>query len=152
MIAQRENFTAGFAEFEPLTKWHWKEIALWQDDFPLDPLWGEYFKRDSAGQVLYVTLRKEGKLVGYYIGFLSPALHYASCKVLMTDIWYVMSDARGMLGGRTLIRKVIEEAKRESVDVFFIGAKVHKESSLRAQRFLSLLDFVPTDTLMSMRI
>ena len=81
-------------ELKPLFDPHWKELALDQDKVPLCPDYAEYLRREAAGQVLCVTLRERGGIVGYFVGFIAPALHYQTCLTLTMDIYWIHPDYR----------------------------------------------------------
>ena len=129
LTAQIEPFMAGVEELKPLLPLHWEELALNKDKVPLDPQWGEYARRDAAGMILYVTLREAGALKGYFIGFIAPGLHYATCLTLTMDIYWTHPDIRGGTAAVRLFRTVEREAMRRGVHRIFYGSKNHKDSS-----------------------
>ena len=125
-------------ELKPLFDPHWKEIALDQERVPLAPNYPEYLKREAEGTVLCVVLRERGAIVGYFVGFVAPALHYQSCLTLTMDIYWIHPDYRAedslsqleedMLA-ELLFSSVKAEAVRRGVKRPFYGSKVHKDSS-----------------------
>jgi GNAT superfamily N-acetyltransferase len=134
ITAQVESLHERLAEMQPLFPEHWKELALNQDKIPLDPQYEIYLERDARGEVLLVTLRDLGVLVGYFVGFIAPGLHYQTCLTLTMDIFWVHPDHRGQGGGLTLFRFVESEAKRRGVKRMFVGSKCHKEASWLFER------------------
>ena len=44
---------------------HWKELALNQDTIKLDPDWDKFYALDVQGILRILTVRVEGRLVGY---------------------------------------------------------------------------------------
>jgi len=88
-----------------------------------------YKAYEDAGQVLVVTLRQKGRLVGYFVGFVNPSLHYSTCLTLQMDIFWTHPDIRGRLEGVKLFRAVVKEAKRRGVQRIFYGSKLHKDAS-----------------------
>lgn len=128
LTAQVESFT----ELQPVLKdifpAHWEELALNKDKVPLDPCYDVYFERDLRGEVLMVTLREIGEIVGYFIGFVSPGLHYRTCLTCIMDIFYVKPEHRNKRGGLILFRAVEKELKRRGVRRAFMGSKDHKPS------------------------
>jgi GNAT superfamily N-acetyltransferase len=127
ITAQVESLTERLEEMKPLFPMHWEELALNKDRVPLDPMYEIYLERDARGQVLFVTLRELGELVGYFVGFVAPGLHYRTCLTLTMDIFYVRPDKRGRCGVK-LFRAVEEEAKRRGVQRAFMGSKCHKDA------------------------
>lgn len=124
-----ENFEAGVDELKALLPGHYEELALNKDRVPLSPQWDVYFARERRGELLYVTLRDAGQLVGYFIGFIAPGLHYSTCLTCTMDIFYVRPDKRGGRAGVKLFKAVEEELRRRGVDRWFVGSKCHKDAS-----------------------
>jgi GNAT superfamily N-acetyltransferase len=129
ITAQKESFRDRLPEFSPLFPLHYEELALNKDKVPLDPQYNIYLDREDAGELLFVTLRELGEPVGYFIGFISPALHYKTCLTCIMDIFYVHPDKRGSGGGQILFNFVEKELKRRGVERWFVGSKLHKDSS-----------------------
>jgi GNAT superfamily N-acetyltransferase len=129
LTAQVESLTEMLEQLKPLFPAHWEELALNKDKVPLDPQYDIYLQRDARGEVMLVTLRQAGDLVGYFVGFVAPGLHYQTCLTLTMDIFYVWPGARGGRGGLILFKKVEEEARRRGVQRIFAGSKLHKDAS-----------------------
>lgn len=129
LTAQVESLTERLEEMKPLFPLHWEELALNKDKVPLDPQYDEYLRRDANGQVVFLTLRDKGELVGYFVGFVAPGLHYSTCLTCHMDILYLRPDKRGALGGRILMDALESELKRRGVHRWFMGTKLHKDIS-----------------------
>lgn len=134
ITAQVESFIEGLEELKPLLPVHWEELALNKDEVPLDPQYDKYFAAENSGGLLYVTLREQGELAGYFIGFISPGLHYKTCLTCQMDIFYVYPTFRGNGGGFTLFNFVEKELKKRGVDKIFVGSKCHKDASFLFER------------------
>lgn len=141
LTAQVEPYTDCLDEMKALYPQHWEELALNQDKVPLDPEYSIYLQRDALGEVLFVSLRELGELVGYFIGFVAPGLHYKTCLTLTMDIFWVKPEVRGRWGGVKLFRAVLAEAERRGVQRVFAGSKVHKDASILFER----LGFEPVE-------
>lgn len=124
-----ESFTERLPELQTLLPEHYKELALNQEKVPLDPQYEVYIERERQGGLLFVTLRDAGELVGYFIGFIAPGLHYKTCLTCTMDIFYVRKDKRGGRAGIKLFKFVEEELKRRGVDRWFVGSKCHMDAS-----------------------
>lgn len=125
---QQERLTERLEELKPLFPVHWAELALDQDKVPLDPEYSIYLERDRRGEVLFVTAREDAAIVGYYVGFVAPGLHYRTCLTLIGDIWYVTPGARGAALGASLFKEVQRLAKARGVARMFTGTKLHKDA------------------------
>lgn len=134
LTAQPEPFAPFLVEVMPLLPRHYEELALNKDKVPLDPQYDVYLARDAAGEVLTVTLRSAGELVGYFVGFVAPALHYRTCLTLTLDIFWLAPEHRGKMGGIKLFKAVEREARRRGVQRMFVGSKCHADASFLFER------------------
>lgn len=148
ITAHVESFTERLEELKVLLPMHYEELALNKDKVPLDPQYDIYIKREAMGEVLFVTLREAGRLVGYFIGFIAPGLHYRTCLTCTMDIFYVHPDVRGRMGGVRLFRAVKAELKRRGVQRWFVGSKTHADAS----RLFEALGFHKVETYYSMMV
>ena len=150
ITAQVEPYAACVPEMAAIYPLHWEELALDKDkpEAALDPIWEIYAERDAAGQLLLVTLREAGRLIGYYLGFKAPGLHYRKCLTYHMDIFYVLPEARRRMGGKRLLRQVIAECKRVGVKRMFCGEKLHAP----AGRLYEAMGFLPVERIHSLWI
>lgn len=124
-----EPFTENLPELKVILPLHYEELALDQGQVPLSPQYDVYEARENAGELIYITARKSGKLIGYFIGFIAPGLHYSSCLTCTMDIFYIHPAHRGSNFGRELFGFVETELLRRGVDRWFVGSKVHSDAS-----------------------
>src|SRR4051812_31398113 len=124
-----ESFEERLAELSVLLPEHYKELALNQDKVPLDPQYSVYIERERQGGLLFVTLRDAGELVGYFIGFIAPGLHYKTCLTCTMDIFYIRKDKRVGSGGVRLFRFVETQLRQRGVQRWFMGSKIHADAS-----------------------
>lgn len=124
-----ESFTETLDELKPLLNDHYHELALNQDTVPLDPQYDVYFERERKGELIFVVMREAGIIIGYFIGFIAPGLHYKTCLTCTMDIFYICKESRGNGGGAKLFLFVEEELKRRGVERWFVGSKCHKDAS-----------------------
>jgi GNAT superfamily N-acetyltransferase len=129
LTAHVESLTDRLEELKPFFPMHWEELALNQKQVPLDPQYETYLQRDALGEIMAIVLRKNGDIVGYFVGFVAPGLHYRTCLTLTMDIFYVLPEHRGDGGGFVLFKAVEAEAKRRGVQRMFVGSKMHKDAS-----------------------
>ena len=84
---------------------------------------------EQIGGGLHRGLRELGVLVGYFIGFVAPGLHYRTCLTLTMDIFWTHPDIRKGFAAVRMFREVEREAKRRGVQRIFYGSKAHKDAS-----------------------
>ena len=124
-----ESFEERLDELKVLLPAHYKELALNQDSVPLDPQYSVYIEHERKGGLLFVVLRDAGEMIGYYIGFIAPGLHYKTCLTCTTDIFFVRADKRGGKAGIKMFQFVEKELKRRGVKRWFTGSKVAHDAS-----------------------
>ena len=125
ITASVEPFSQHFAEFQQLTDGHWRKLALDQDTVPLNPRWEIYFAKEQAGELMFVVLRDLGRMVGYWLAFIAPGLHYQTCLTAQMDIWNVLPEYEKTMAALVLMRAVEREYARRGVNRSFAGEKLH---------------------------
>lgn len=142
LSAQVESLTERLEELKAFFPLHWEELALNRDMVPLDPQYQVYLERDALGMVCFVTLRCDGDLCGYFVGFVAPGLHYQSCLTCIMDIFWVNPSHRTGSAGIRLFRCVEAELKRRGVRRWVVGSKIAHDASALFRR----LGFDPIET------
>lgn len=126
ITAQVESFRERVEELQALIPTHYDALSLHKGRFPLRPQWPVYFEREARGELLFVTLRHDGKMVGYWIAFNAPGLHYETCLTSIMDIWFIHPAHIVGKAPLLLIWTVERELKRRGVNLWFAGSKDHK--------------------------
>ena len=129
-----ESFTDNLPELKTILPLHYEELALDKDKVPLSPQYDIYEAREELGELIFVTARDKGELIGYFIGFINPGLHYSTCLTCIMDIFYIHPDHRGSNFGFKLFDFVEKELKRRGVDRWFVGSKCHLDASWLFER------------------
>ena len=142
ITAHVESFEENLEYLKPLLPIHYKELALNQDKVPLSPQFDKYVAAEQRGELIFITLRKAGQMVGYFIGFIAPGLHYSTCLTCNMDIFYVLPDHRGSGTGFQLFKFVEQQLKKRGVDRMFVGSKMHKDASWLFEK----LNYIPVET------
>jgi GNAT superfamily N-acetyltransferase len=145
LTAHVEDFFAALPEMLPMLPQHWEELALDKDQVPLDPRWDAYRAMYLRGELLLVTLRERGRLIGYSWTFIMPHMHYGSTLTATMDIFWIDPEYRGRMGGKRLFRAVEAELCRRGVKRWMVGSKLHKDSS----RLFLALGFRPAEVWLS---
>lgn len=111
---------------EPLIRAHWREVAVHQDEVPLDVNWAQYEEMERLGRLFILTMRVNENLVGYNIFFVMAHMHYSKTIHALNDIVYVAPHQRGLDGVRLILeaekhleklsaRKIIYHSKSDSL-------------------------------------
>lgn len=143
ITAQVESLTECLdSEIKPLLMLHWNKLALNKDKVPLDPQYETYLIRDARDEVLFISLRDKGKMIGYWVAFIAPGLHYKTCLTHTMDIWNVLPEYEMTMAPLILFRAVEREIKRRGVNRSFIGEKLHRPSG----RLFKAFGYEPVET------
>lgn len=126
ITAQVEKFSDIAEEVKELLALHWVDLALNKDKVALEPQYDVYLKKEQSGELFIVTVRLDGKIIGYYCGFIGRSLHYKSMLTCLPDIYYVHPDYRDATTGLRLFSFVKAELKRRGVMYWVVGDKNHK--------------------------
>lgn len=121
---QREEWHDCLAEMEQLWPLHWEEVAADKDVIPLEPNYEMYDWIDQSGQLHVVTVRCDGKLIGYHTSIVRPHLHYKSSLSAFTDMYFIHPDYRKGMVGVKLFKEVEKSLKQRGVQKMFTGTKL----------------------------
>lgn len=118
-----ESFPNVKHEIKPLLEEHWKEIALHTDDIKLEPNWNAYSRMADQGALRIYTARKNEKLVGYFVVFVLPSMHYMRHLFANNDILFLKKSERKGTTGIRLIKFAVEELTKEGVTLINVNVK-----------------------------
>lgn len=135
VTAQEESLTDTLEELKPHFPAHWEELGLFKDKMPLDPQYGVYLEHDAAGQAFLATLRADGALVGYFVGFITPGLHYQQTLTCKMDICFIQPAFRNAGSGFLLFETVKAALRKRGVKLWWVGSKNHKPIEAFFQAF-----------------
>jgi GNAT superfamily N-acetyltransferase len=139
-----EPFSDVYGELKPLLEEHYAEISTHKDHgVPLEPQVAVYEAREADGSLMMTIGREAGDIVCYFVCFIAPGLHYASCLTCSPDIFYVRPDQRAGRTGIRMFRFVEDELKRRGVMRWAVGSKVQHDASA----LFRYLDFKPVETM-----
>lgn len=120
-----ERFADVYNEMYPLLVEHYDEISQHKEQgFPLDPQAGVYQAREESGNLLMVIARDSGRIIGYFVAIIAPALHYQSCLTCSPDIFYVQHEYRRGGAALGMFQFVEKELRRRGVKAWMVGSKV----------------------------
>lgn len=144
VIAQ-ESFMEIYPELLPLFEGHWRELGPYKDKMPLAPNVDLYSYLEAQNQLLTLTARQDGRLVGYIICAVRTGLHYSTTLQAITDIPYVAPSVRGRGVGVRLFLAAQEELKARKVGPWFASYKIESELAPSMHKVLRWLGMKPCD-------
>lgn len=134
MTVQVESVEAWERDAQELLRGHWEELGL-DLDLPLDPDIEKMKVLESLGMWKVLTVRDDGKMVGYLLGLFSTHLHYKSSpKMFIVDAYYICPEARRGAGVK-MLKFMESKAKELGAIKIYLTCKVHRDHS---QLFLAL--------------
>lgn len=114
-------------EMSGLWELHWQEIALDRQKVKLEPDVHTFEVLESLGQLVIVTVRDDGKLVGYHVSLVRSHLHYKSSLTAYVDMYFLHPDYRGGMAGYKMFKFVESALKLRGVERIYSGTKLHKD-------------------------
>ena len=146
LTAQVELLRDALPEIKTLIGQHYDDLSLHKaHGVPLRPQFQAYLDREAQGTLVLATLRRDGVMVGYKIGFVGPGLHYETCLTATPDIFFVSIEHRGGTAALRLFRCYEQELRRRGVRLWMDGSKNHKST----EQLFTALGFEATETIFS---
>lgn len=130
-------------ELEALLILHWEEIALNRQTIKLAVDYPRYDALDAAGAFHVVTVRDEGKLIGYHAAIISTHLHYKDDLMAFSDVYFLRKEYRKGRTGIKLFQFVEKALKERGVKKVIINTKKHLDMS----RLFEYLGWHETETI-----
>lgn len=125
---QVESVDEWASEATDLIYAHWQELGL-DLDLEIAPDFGKMKQLEDMGMFKVITVRDDGRLVGYLLAIVNNHLHYKnSPKMLIVDAYYVSPEFRNGAGVK-LVRFTEDLAHRLGAIKIYFSCKVHKDHS-----------------------
>jgi len=125
---QVESVEDWASESKDLVYAHWQELGL-DLDLEIAPDFEKMAMLEKMGMFKVITVREDGRMVGYLLAVVSTHLHYRySPKMLIVDAYYVSPECRSGTGVK-LIRFTEDLAQRLGAIKIYFSCKVHKDHS-----------------------
>lgn len=122
---QVETYSDVIEELLPLLAAHWRELALFKDEIPLDPDHGWYRKGSEAGVLQFFTVRADGVLIGYAVFVVIPRHPHYAHRWAHDDILWVAPEHRKSGVGNGLLDFCESELSKNGPVMIHINTKIH---------------------------
>lgn len=113
-------------EMKPLLHDHWEEVAAYPDKIRFDPQYDRYIELEKLGAVRTFVVRFQHKMVGYFVFFTVPHMHYKGTTYAQNDIVYIKPEHRGK-HTPAMFEYVEHTLKTEGLDVVTYHMKTYAE-------------------------
>jgi hypothetical protein len=90
---------------------HWEEVGR-DKRYKPDLMWEQYEQLEKLGMLHILVMLVNEQVEGYFVGILSPHLHYRTMRVFLSDMFYISKDCRAMHAV-----KLFREAEKLARDV-----------------------------------
>lgn len=142
---QLESFGACIPEIKQLIGLHHQELALFKDKMPLEPQWHIYLEREARGELIFTTLRMEGRMIGYFIVFMANGLHYGQTLTCTMDIIWIHPEFRNKGWVIKMLDFALAEFTRRGGKLCYVGSKVGSPLHSGLDRVYRSRGFEPID-------
>lgn len=142
---QREPYPECIGEIQPVLATHYLELAVDQDDVPLDPDFDKYLDLHNKGILHMFTARADGELIGYIVGLIVPHIHYKSTVHYQNDIYYLRGEYRNSGVGYRFFASHEKDLKSLGVQRVIMATKCHQSH----EQLFSALGFNKQDVVVS---
>lgn len=119
----REAFDQVIDDIKVLLPQHWRELALYQDDIPLDADYDWYKKAFSLGLLAIYTVRLDDALIGYAIFVVAPRHPHYVHRWAKDDILWIAPEHRNMGVGNGLCEFFEKDLSRDGPIVIQVETK-----------------------------
>lgn len=127
-MIQIESVEEWASECKDLVYDHWVELGL-DLDLEIAPDYGKMKVMEEVGMFKVITVRQEGRMVGYLLAIVSRHLHYRnSSDMFLIDAYYIAPAARSGTGVK-LLKFMEQYAKSLGCIKIYLTCKVHKDHS-----------------------
>ncbi|CAH9011599.1 GNAT domain protein [Vibrio phage 464E53-1] len=108
---------------------HYEEIAHNKERIKLRPDWERYYDLDEQGLLLCCGMYDQEELMGYYISFVMPNLHYSDDLFAVCDIVFIYPEYRKGRLGLELFKFHEQQCKELGVSVMTMHVKTDNDFS-----------------------
>ena len=134
-----EKFSDVYDEAGNLLNLHWQEIAKNKELLRLNPD-AELYK-SIENDLMLVTARSGGALIGYFLWIFRTHPHYKHVLVAEEDLHFLLKEYRLGLAGYKFIKAACRSAINRGAKLLVMREKIGNEHPAIMKR----LNFIPTD-------
>ena len=127
-----ETFTDELVEeLRPLWEEQYEELSNVKGVIKLDPDIDQFNMLQDSDVLKVITVRKDGKLIGYLFWLIFSYLHFKDVLHAIADLYTITKEERGNGAGRGLFEYAINFCKEQGVKRILLGEKTeHNHSEL----------------------
>lgn len=138
---QREAFVSIMAELPPLILAHYAEVSVEEKGDEVDVAWQKYLDFEMAKMLHVLTVRADGKLVGYHICIVRHHLRHADRLCAWSDVFFILPEYRRGPAGIKLFTENEKMLAKLGVKKIFTSTKIH----IDLQKLMKRLKYKATE-------
>lgn len=123
----RESFEENLDDLKAFFPLQWKETIYPDGKEQLNPDLEVYLDAEKNDLLIFISLKEEGKLIGYFLGVKYKYPHSQNEFYVMQDSIFIHPDHRGNGGGIKLIKKLEEECRMMGVTRILLCSRSHND-------------------------
>jgi GNAT superfamily N-acetyltransferase len=124
---ERESFEGNLDDLKAFFPLQWKETIYPDGKEQLNPNLEAYIEVEKNDSLIFLSLRSEEKLIGYFLGVKYQYPHSKDEYYILQDSIFIHPDYRGIGGGVKLIKKAEEVAKELRVSRILLCSRSHND-------------------------
>lgn len=121
---QAEKFADCYQEADTMLRMQYEEITTCKEAKVYNPNYYRYQELEDMGMLRVFTARDDGNLIGYFVSFVTPHLHYSDTMFALNDILFIHPTWRKGSCGYRLIKLATEDLKNFGAAILIIHMKV----------------------------
>lgn len=130
-----EKVSENIDELMSIFEEHYNELEDKKDVlFPFNFNWEYYDKMEKKDSLIFVSARKNGKLIGYCISFIMPSFFNCHLWTCFTHIFYVKKSERKNLAGLKMVNFLENVLEKMDITEWFAGNRLNFDLSLFYKR------------------
>lgn len=122
---QHELMSDIYQEMSDCIEIHYQEIATHKHVKRLDPDWDQFFEMEDKGICRCFTARADNELVGYFITFTCPHIHFRGCIMSHNDAVFLHPAWRGVGAYRFFCAAIQDLKDNTDSDMLAVHMKLH---------------------------
>ena len=130
---QEEEFGDFYKEAEPIFLKYYKDLVP-EHELPFDPHYGQYLAAQDQGNLVCVTCRDDGRLVGLTAFFLLPYLYSRQHRIAIEDLYYLAEPYRKGMTGIRLLKEAEKVLKFHGTTIVNVVCKAHQDKTALYER------------------
>lgn len=124
---QREHWDDCVDELRGIWKEQWQSLGTYKDRIELAVDEPKYEQAEATGILIVVTMRDDGKLIGYFTGMTTPHMHHSGVMICWSDVYYLLPEYRKGANGMRFLQAVMRLLKDAGVIKLYLSTKVHED-------------------------